>query len=82
VSGSLATEKPGMDKKLFKRLTKSMRQHAKIARGELPPSRVTSRESSDDIGPELRASIARGLADADAGRLVSRRGPDERVRDR
>ena len=49
LSGSLATEKPGMDKKLFKRLTKSMRQHAKIARGELPPSRVTSRDSSDDM---------------------------------
>lgn len=60
-----------MDKKLFKRLTKSMQQHAKIARGELSPSRVTSRDSSDDMRPELRASIARGLADADAGRLVS-----------
>jgi hypothetical protein len=60
-----------MDKRLFKRLTKSMRQHAKIARGELPPSRVTSRDSSNDMSPELRESIARGLADADAGRLVS-----------
>jgi hypothetical protein len=60
-----------MDKKLFKRLKKSMQQHAKIARGELVPSRVTSRESSDHISPELRASIARGLADAHAGRLVS-----------
>ena len=59
-----------MDRKLFKRLKKSMQQHAKIARGELVPSRVTSRDSSDDIGPELRASIARGLSDADAGRLV------------
>jgi hypothetical protein len=45
-----------MDKKLFKRLTKSMRQHAKIARGELPPSRVTSRDSSNDMSPELRES--------------------------
>lgn len=26
-----------MDRKLFKRLTESMQQHAKIARGELPP---------------------------------------------
>ena len=60
-----------MDKRLFKRLTKSMRQHAKIARGELPPSRATSRDPSDDMGPELLASIARGLSDADAGRLVS-----------
>jgi hypothetical protein len=60
-----------MDKKLFRRLKKSMQQHAEIARGELAPSRVTSRESSDEIDPELRASIARGLSDADAGRLVS-----------
>lgn len=59
-----------MDKKLFKRLKKSMQQHAKIASGELVPSRVTSRDSSDDTGPELRASIARGLSEADAGRLV------------
>lgn len=59
-----------MDKKLFKRLTESMEQHAKIARGKLPPSRVTSRKPSGGICPELRASIARGLADADAGRLV------------
>lgn len=60
-----------MDKNLFKRLTKSMRQHAKIARGELRPSSVTSRDSSDDMSPELLASIARGLSDADARRLVS-----------
>jgi predicted transcriptional regulator len=60
-----------VDKKLFKRLTKSMQQHAKIARGELLPSRVTSRDSLDDMSPELLASIARGLSDADAGRLVS-----------
>jgi hypothetical protein len=60
-----------MDKKLFKRLTESMQQHARIARGELPPSRVTSRDSSDDVSPELLAYIARGLSDADAGRLVS-----------
>jgi hypothetical protein len=60
-----------MDKKLFKRLTESMQQHAKIARGELPPSRVTPRDPSDDMRPELLASIARGLSDADAGRLVS-----------
>ena len=60
-----------MDKKLFKRLTESMQQHAKIARGELPPSRVTSCDSSNDMSPELLASIARGLSDADAGRLVS-----------
>ena len=60
-----------MDKKLFKRLTKSMQQHAEIARGELPPSRVTSRDSTDDMSQELLASIARGLSDADAGRLVS-----------
>lgn len=60
-----------MDKKLFNRLTESMREHAEIARGELPSSRVTSRDSSADMSPELRASIARGLSDADAGRLVS-----------
>lgn len=60
-----------MDKKLFKRLKNSMQQHVEIARGELSPSRVTSRDSSDDMSPELRASIARSLADADAGRLVS-----------
>jgi predicted transcriptional regulator len=60
-----------MDKRLFKRLTESMQQHAKIARGELLASRVTSRDLSDDMSPELRASIARGLSDADAGRLVS-----------
>jgi predicted transcriptional regulator len=60
-----------MDKKLFRRLKKSMQQHARIARGELATTRVTSRElSSDEIDPELRASIARGLSDADAGRLV------------
>jgi hypothetical protein len=59
-----------MDKKLFKRLKKSMQQHAKIARGQLVPFRVTSWNSSDDIAPELRASIARGLSDADAGRVV------------
>lgn len=71
-----------MDKKLFKRLTESMEQHAKIARGELPPSRVTSREPSDGICPELHASIARGLADADDWTARARRGPDERVRGR
>jgi hypothetical protein len=45
-----------MDKKLFKRLKKSMQQHTEIARGELSPSRVTSRDSSDDMSPELLAS--------------------------
>lgn len=60
-----------MDNELFKRLRESMQQHVEIARGELSPSRVTSRDSSDDMSAELRASIAHGLADADAGRVLS-----------
>jgi hypothetical protein len=104
-----------MDKKLFKRLTESMRQHSEIARRERVPSRVmtsrhdvsaapaynptvpssggptavnapsTKRQAHDLIDTlpdsatwedvayeiELRASIERGLADSDAGRVVA-----------
>jgi hypothetical protein len=104
-----------MDKKLFKRLTESMRQHGEIARRERVPSRVmtsrhdvspapaynptvpspggptavnapsTKRQAHDLIDTlpdsatwedvayeiELRASIERGLADSDAGRVVA-----------
>jgi hypothetical protein len=71
----------GMDKKLFKRLTQSMEQHAKIARGERPPSRVTSRGSSDDMSPETPSVRRTWTMRRRFWTARVRRGSDERVRD-